>query len=92
MSLRGGVTLLDPACGAEYATLVPPEDFTARCLALSPDGRQLAVGTQEGPIYVWQLDQLRQRLADMDLDWDLPPTAAAAEENSPTIRARVDLR
>ena len=90
VSLRTSVKLLDPASGKEYATLIPPDDLTARSLALSPDGRQLAVGTQEGVIYVWQLDQLRKRLAKMEMDWEGPPYASAAAKNVRLIRARVE--
>ena len=38
----------------------------------SPDGRQLIAANGTQGICVWDLHTIRSRLAEMDLDWDLP--------------------
>jgi WD40 repeat protein/DNA-binding SARP family transcriptional activator len=39
-------------------TLQPP-DMAALCFAFSPDGSQLAIGTEEGPVLLWDMEQER---------------------------------
>ncbi|MCB1045482.1 MAG: WD40 repeat domain-containing protein, partial [Acidobacteria bacterium] len=36
-----------------------PPDLTPLCLAYSPDGLQLAIGTEEGPVMLWDVEQER---------------------------------
>ena len=42
-------------------------------LALSPDGRQLAVSVDARRVQVWDLAEVRQELRKLGLDWDLNP-------------------
>jgi serine/threonine protein kinase/WD40 repeat protein len=48
-------------------------------LALSPDGSRLAAVTAGDILGVWDLGRLRERLAALGLDWDLPPYPAARD-------------
>jgi WD40 repeat protein len=65
---RSLVRLIDPATGAELATLPaagPP-------LCFSPDGRLLATVGENHAIDVWDLRLIRRQLAALGLDWELP--------------------
>jgi serine/threonine protein kinase/WD40 repeat protein len=75
---RDVVRLLDAATGRELATLEAPEAQNINWLAFSPDGTQLAVASAHGPIHLWNLGHIRQQLAAMKLDWNLPPLAPPA--------------
>jgi serine/threonine protein kinase/WD40 repeat protein len=46
---------------------LPPEDSDIWCLAWSPDGTHLAVGMTDGGIAIWDLEKVRQSLADFDV-------------------------
>jgi WD40 repeat protein len=70
---RNLVRLVDPSTGREIASLEAPEPRNITWLAFSPDGGRLAVATGRYVIQVWDLRQVRERLGDMGLDWDLPP-------------------
>jgi hypothetical protein len=45
-------------------------------LALSADGRQLAVGVDARRIQVWDLDKVRARFRELGLDWESIPVPA----------------
>jgi hypothetical protein len=45
---------------------------------LSPEGSQLAACCSGHGFRIWDLHLIRQQLADMGLDWDLPPYSSAA--------------
>jgi hypothetical protein len=62
------VRLLDPATGAELATL----PSSGKPLSFSPDGTRLATVGEGQAIDVWDLRLLRQELAELGLEWDLP--------------------
>src|SRR5438105_3316980 len=42
-------------------------------LAFNADGTQLAACESRDALRIWDLRQIREQLADMGLDWDLPP-------------------
>jgi hypothetical protein len=42
-------------------------------LAFSPDGATLAVMQRDSVVQLWDLRQLRQDLAALNLDWDQQP-------------------
>jgi WD40 repeat protein len=92
------VQLLDPEKGREVATLTPPQPGLPMTihlsgLAFSRDGRYLAGATYTSLIYLWDLRQVRARLAAAGLDWDLPPDpAAAAPIGAPHRSAEVQVR
>jgi WD40 repeat protein len=46
---------------------LPPETGDVWSLAWSPDGRRLAVGLSDGGLAVWDLDEVRARLAEFGL-------------------------
>jgi serine/threonine protein kinase/WD40 repeat protein len=70
------VILLDAATGKELAQLEPPTSSVVTGLSFSPDGTQLAVAESLRALRLWNLRAIRQQLANMHLDWDLPPYAA----------------
>lgn len=84
------VALLDPETGAEVVTLHPPREAQlsasypegASGICFGPDGSQLAVGSTDGLIFLWDLRQIRKQLAQIDLDWHYPayPAQLAASE------------
>jgi hypothetical protein len=86
------VKLLDPNTGREYATLSAPGGLGLGGLCFSLGGSRLAVTTAGGLVHVWDLRRIRQRLAAMNLDWDLPPLPAPpqGDANAP-IHVDVDL-
>jgi WD40 repeat protein len=57
----------------EIVTLKSPDPEILNWLEFSADGSQLAVVTQGHLIYIWNLRAIREHLAEMDLDWELPP-------------------
>jgi len=55
----------------------------------SPHATYLAVhsrGTRE--LYVWHLSKMREQLARLGLDWDLPPLREEAPTNPPPLAVR----
>jgi serine/threonine protein kinase/WD40 repeat protein len=72
-SSRDLVQLRDAVTGAELATLESPDRLEITWLTFSPDGTQLAVACSSGAIQLWDLRAIRQQLASMKLDWNLPP-------------------
>jgi eukaryotic-like serine/threonine-protein kinase len=70
---RDVVRVFEAATGRELATLEAPEPQDIISLAFNPDGTQLAVVSDHGPIHLWDLRLIRQQLARMNLDWELPP-------------------
>ena len=49
-------------------------------VVLSPDGRVAAVWIEKGVIQIWRLALLRERLARIGLDWDIPPFLPAGND------------
>jgi tetratricopeptide (TPR) repeat protein len=67
------VRLIDVATGKELGSLASPDPRGISYLAFSPDGSRLAAACGNGVIQAWDLRSLRQHLAGLGLDWDLPP-------------------
>jgi WD40 repeat protein len=57
-------------CDARTAEPLLPLPVNTLPLALSPDGRQLAVSVDARHMQVWDLTEIRQRLAELGLDWE----------------------
>jgi tetratricopeptide (TPR) repeat protein len=71
--------LVDPATGRLFATLTVPDRSPIGALRFSADGSQLAVGCVIQPAFVWDLRSVREGLAPLGLDWDLPPYPPPAQ-------------
>jgi len=72
-STRFTVQLIDMATMEPLARLESPAPQHQSWLCFSPDGTLLAAASENHTIEVWDLRLMRQRLAEMGLDWDLPP-------------------
>ena len=57
------------------------------CLCFSPDGTLLAVVEDETYVRLWDLRLLREELAKLKLDLDLPPYLPAAKTKPPPLRS-----
>jgi WD40 repeat protein len=68
------IDLRDAASPKHLATLeLPPGLNDIAGLSLSPDGTRLAVDTEANLLCLWDLRRIREELASLDLDWDMPP-------------------
>jgi WD40 repeat protein/predicted Ser/Thr protein kinase len=76
-------------------TLATFETGEAEVCALGfvPDGSKLLAGTQASTLHVYDLRAIREQLATMSMDWNLPPFPPPVDwEADPTpLRLRVDL-
>jgi serine/threonine protein kinase/WD40 repeat protein/tetratricopeptide (TPR) repeat protein len=80
------VRLVDPATGGELATL--PAGGSPFCF--SPDGSQLVTYAGRGGAFqVWDLRLIRRQLAEMGLDWGLPPYSPPPSESAKPLRVKV---
>ncbi len=61
------VTVVELASGREVFAL-PPEGSDVWCLAWAPDGTKLAVGLSDGAVALWDLGEVRTRLAEFGID------------------------
>ena len=88
----GVLRLLDPDTGREYARLEDPHQDRAGYLRFTPDGMQLiATTTDSASIHVWNLRAIREKLAKLGLDWDLPQFPTRDPKDLQPLRVEVDL-
>jgi serine/threonine protein kinase/WD40 repeat protein len=90
---QGILRLVDPGSGREYARLKDPNQDRAGSMAFSSDGGLLAVTSGDSQsIHAWDLRTIRQELAKMGLDWDLPPLPPAAPPplSKEPLRVQID--
>jgi WD40 repeat protein len=67
------IQLLDTLKECPLAVLeAPSSSGVARC-QFSPDGTRLAAVLYDQQVQLWDLRLIRQELAQMHLDWDMPP-------------------
>jgi hypothetical protein len=66
------VRLIETATCRALATFSAPEQPLIQGLCFSPDDSQLGVTTDDPAVQVWDLRRLREYLATLRLDWDLP--------------------
>jgi WD40 repeat protein len=69
----GTIRLVDPSSGREFARLEDPSQGRAPMAFTSDGSRLVAINSDDASIQVWDLRVIRQELATMGLDWDLPP-------------------
>ena len=71
---EGLIRLVHPATGRRLAVLEAPGQLRQEPNCFTPDGDLLIASCYEvGTLLVWDLRAIRARLAEMGLDWDLPP-------------------
>jgi WD40 repeat protein len=70
---RHKIQLLETISEKPLAALEAPGTIVMEKCQFSPDGTQLAVVQYDQQVQLWDLRLLRQELAQMHLDWDLPP-------------------
>ena len=81
---RNRIDLYDAATLRRLATLeIPPGPASLTGLSLSPDGTRLAATTDYNVIALWDLRRLRQELAALDLDWEMPPYPPSGQDAEP---------
>jgi serine/threonine protein kinase/WD40 repeat protein len=73
------------------ATLELPGQAILRGLSLSPDGTRLAAAINWKLIALWDLRRLRQELAALDLDWEMPPYPPAEHTAEPVPALTVEI-
>ena len=83
----GPVIVYDFASGREWAAL-PPQAAEMWALSWSPDGTRLAAGLTDGGVVVWDLEQVRARLAEFGIE--LPSTAARTVVSRPPLLPAAD--
>jgi WD40 repeat protein len=67
------ISLMDAATGRTVARLEDPHGDRATWQGFTPDGTRLVVVTAySNAIHVWDLRTVRERLKEMNLDWDWP--------------------
>ncbi len=91
----GTIDLRSAQSDDSIATIQTPEEGGLGALTFSPDGtRLLALGNESGSLYDFDLRRIREQLAEVGLDWNLPPyPSAKPEELKPILppRLRVEL-
>jgi tetratricopeptide (TPR) repeat protein len=87
----GVVRLVDPDTGREYARLEDPNQALS-VISFTPDGSQLVTTNHDSSVHVWNLRTIREELAKMGLDWDLPPYPSPPRiENRQPLQIQIDL-
>jgi serine/threonine protein kinase/WD40 repeat protein/Tfp pilus assembly protein PilF len=88
----GVVRLVVTDTGAEVVRLTAPEQVRLLPCCFTPDGTQLlALGYETGAVYVFDLRAIRAGLAELDLDWDVPPLPAAPASPPKPLSIHLDL-
>src|SRR5262249_26767863 len=72
------------------ADLAVPDSLRVFSLRFSADSSQVVAGRHKHEFHVWDLRAIREQLAEMGLDWNLPPLPAAAVSDS-ALSLKVDL-
>jgi WD40 repeat protein len=67
------IQLLETITEKPLATLEAPGSIVIGRFKFSPDGSHLAAMQNDQQVQLWDLRLIRQELAQMHLDWDMPP-------------------
>jgi WD40 repeat protein len=73
------VQLIHAPTGRVLASLQAADAPVIADLCFGPDGATLAAAAEDAVVHLWDLRLLRQELAKLDLDWDLPAYPPAEE-------------
>jgi serine/threonine protein kinase/WD40 repeat protein len=88
----GVVHLYDPNTGREYARLEVGSQVRPISQCFTTDGAQLITSNrEEGTIQIWNLRAIREQLAAMGLDWELPPYPPPKDADTTPLKVEVDL-
>ncbi len=71
VSEGANVQLVDLATFRPLGCLQSPGPIQINALAFSPDGARLVAACVLGRVRIWDLNRLRERLREVDLDWHL---------------------
>jgi len=71
------VRLIDCATGRIVAEFSPRDGAVMRDICFGPEEASLLGIDSAGQVHYWDLRAIRDRLADLKLDWESPPMAAA---------------
>ena len=84
------IQLLETSTEKLIATLEAPGAIGIWRFRFSPDGSHLAVVQWDQQVRLWDLRLIRQELAQMNLDWDLPPYPPILREASLPAKLEVE--
>jgi len=84
---RTVVGLIDPETGSILARLQSPDPRAVNSLCFSPDSTHLAVAG-DNTVRLWDLREIRRGLAELGLDWNLPPYSSSLALSSSTGQTR----
>jgi WD40 repeat protein len=87
---RNRIRLHDAATLRALGTLEIPGPANVTGLSLSPDGTRLAAATGSNVIALWDLRRLREKLAALDMDWEMPPYPPAEYKNQTVEPLRME--
>ena len=83
--------LYSTVTGRRLAILEAPHPALITSLAFSPDGATLGVIQRDHVVQLWDLREIRQQLAALKLDWELPSYGPPTVQQA-TQPVRVELR
>ncbi len=87
------IQLLEAVTEKPLATLEAPDSSAVAKIEFSPDGCTLAATQHDQQVQLWDLRLVRQELAQMHLDWDMPsypPVEQAAGTRAVTLEVEAD--
>jgi hypothetical protein len=89
----GAVRLVRPESGTTFARLEAPEQARLLPFSFTPDGgRLIALNQDTRVLHVWDLRAVRQGLAELGLQGELPAFPAAANAGWVPLRVTVDAK
>jgi WD40 repeat protein/tRNA A-37 threonylcarbamoyl transferase component Bud32 len=87
----GVIRLVDPNTGTEYARLEDPDQDRANWIGFSPDGTRLVTTNYNRElVHVWNLGLIREELAALGLDWNLPSYPPAQNQDARPLQMVLD--
>ena len=88
----GVIRLLETATGREIARLADPNQDVPGSLTFTPDGGKLLDSSNFGSaLHLWDLRAIRTQLAELGLDWDMPPLPPVPPPSPKPLQIQIDL-